>query len=138
MIAFDEKTRKSITLNITDHVSISSLALKNFIVNHLNHNIPIVKGRVHDDIRESYYGGRVDVFKPRGSNLFYYDVNSLYPFAMMNDMPIGNPVFTTEKDLDKLFGFAHAKITAPTDLAIPILPVRIDGVFKNPLGNFDG
>lgn len=41
-------------------------------------------------IRENFYhGGRVEVFKGHGTGLNYYDVNSLYPFAMLQKMPIG-------------------------------------------------
>ena len=35
-------------------------------------------------IRGSYYGGAVDYYKAYGENLHYYDVNSLYPYAMLN------------------------------------------------------
>ena len=33
-------------------------------------------------IRSGYYGGHSDVYKPYGENLYYYDVNSLYPYIM--------------------------------------------------------
>ncbi|XLR65359.1 hypothetical protein S83_016031, partial [Arachis hypogaea] len=43
-------------------------------------------------IRRGYYGGHSDVYKPHGENLFYYDVNSLYPFVMKTlPMPGGEP-----------------------------------------------
>lgn len=35
-------------------------------------------------IRRGYYGGHADTYKPYGDNLYYYDVNSLYPFAIEN------------------------------------------------------
>jgi hypothetical protein len=39
-------------------------------------------------------GGHTDVYKPKGYNLYYYDVNSLYPFVMKNyPMPISNPTW---------------------------------------------
>ncbi len=28
-------------------------------------------------------------------------------------MPIGDPIFSLEKDLDKIFGFVYGEITAP-------------------------
>lgn len=41
-------------------------------------------------VRENFYsGGRVEVFKGFGKSLHYYDVNSLYPFAMLQKMPRG-------------------------------------------------
>lgn len=33
-------------------------------------------------IRRGYYGGHADTYIPRGENLYYYDVNSLYPYIM--------------------------------------------------------
>ena len=45
-------------------------------------------------IRRGYYGGHADTYKPYGDNLYYYDVNSLYPFVMKTfPMPGGKPVW---------------------------------------------
>lgn len=38
-------------------------------------------------IRYGYYVGATDYYKKYGENLYYYDVNSLYPYAMLKDMP---------------------------------------------------
>ena len=45
-----------------------------------------------DDIKQFYYGGRVECFK-KGiilGNIKCYDINSAYPFAMLHDHPSGN------------------------------------------------
>lgn len=34
-------------------------------------------------------------------------MNSQYPRAMLNDMPVGNPTLSLEKDLNKIFGFVY-------------------------------
>jgi hypothetical protein len=60
---------------------------------------------------------------------------------MKNDMPVGCPVFSDIKDLNKIFGFSHAKITAPSEeeLRVTILPVRSeDGDIICPRGSFEG
>ena len=50
-------------------------------------NIPILK-RIDDAfIRDGYLGGATDYYKMKAENIYYYDVNSLYPFAMMKPMP---------------------------------------------------
>ena len=55
-----------------------------------------------------YYGGRVEVYKCYGKNLFYYDVNSLYPFVMLQKMPVGIPIKTKKYVTDKI-GFYKVK-----------------------------
>lgn len=73
---------KDFRLNITKLMTISSLSLNIFTTKFIKDDIYKVGGKVHDDIREAFYGGRVDVFNPEGEGLYQYDVNSLYPFAM--------------------------------------------------------
>ena len=70
----------------------------------------IIKGKIYKNLAKSYYGGIVDTYIPIGINLEYHDVNSLFPFAILNDIPVGNPTYTTESDLFKLFGFVKVEI----------------------------
>lgn len=55
-----------------------------------------------------YYGGRVEVYKTFGKNLYYYDINSLYPFVMLQKMPIGSPK-KTKKFIKNKIGFYKIK-----------------------------
>ncbi|HEX14228.1 MAG TPA: hypothetical protein ENO40_07080 [Desulfurella acetivorans] len=56
-----------------------------------------------DWVRGAYKGGRVEVFKRYGRNLYYYDVNSLYPKVMFNnEFPIGRGYYTNEYVFGKL------------------------------------
>ena len=74
-------------VNITDNITISGLALRIFLNNYYNNNILVVnKSSVYRDIKQGYYGGITKVYKPYGRNLFYYDVNYLYPFVALQDM----------------------------------------------------
>lgn len=77
-------------------------------------------------IRRGYYGGHVDVYKPVGDNLYYYDVNSLYPYIMQTyPMPSGTPEWKSdlkEVELDDLFGFIEAYVVCPTSIEHPFLP----------------
>ncbi|KAM7261854.1 hypothetical protein ACFE04_020931 [Oxalis oulophora] len=49
-----------------------------------------------------------DAYTPYGENLFYYDVNSLYPFVMKSFPLLGGKLVwhsdLVDKDLDSLFG----------------------------------
>ena len=69
--------------------------------------------------------------KKYAKNAKYYDVNSLYPYAMLNDMPgkvIKFHANLSKFNLDKFFGFVLAEVTIPKTL-IPLLP------YKNKNGN---
>lgn len=100
--------------NITKHVTISSIAIFIYCSNFLNPettHLTITSGKLENAIRASNFGGRCEIFKPIGENLNYYDFNSLYPSAMLQPLPIGNPVYTLNKNLDHIFGYVYAKIT---------------------------
>lgn len=79
-------------------------------------------------IRGAYYGGHVDVYKPYGENLNYYDVNSLYPFIMKTcKMPGGKAIWhdnLCNKKLDDMFGFIKALVHIPKHVKRPFLPFR--------------
>lgn len=72
-----------------------------------------------DHFREYYYGGRTEVFKP-GVTKFdcdYVDINSAYPFAMLDYHPFGNKY--TELDKPPRVGMYFATITAISKGALP-------------------
>ena len=114
-------------INITSLTTIASLSLKIIRTNYLKNDKLLGKcrGELEYAIRESYFGGRCEVFKPYGYNLLAYDFNSLYPFAMMMDLPVGQPTFSLVQDLSKIFGFIKVEVTAPDNLYIPVLPCKI-------------
>lgn len=98
--------------------------------------------RKYNFVAEGYYGGKVDVFvtyaKSNDENIFYYDVNSLYPHVMLNVMPEGPGQWVDGKDVDlsSFFGFVEVTVTSPKSLNIPILPFRHDGGLYFPQGTF--
>lgn len=78
-------------------------------------------------MREGYYGGATDYYKKYGKKLYYYDVNSLYPYVMKKDMPVVYKAYSPNLknyNLDQFFGFALARIECPSWVKIPILPHR--------------
>jgi hypothetical protein len=102
--------------------------------------MPIIKGRLENEIRRGYVGGIVDVVENIVTNSYKYDANSHYPAAMKNPMPVGNPVYSNIKDLDKIFGFVNALVVAPTkeELRVPVLPVKDNfGNIICPRGTFE-
>ena len=101
-------------------------------------------GKVEEDIIQSYTGGAVDVYitnnfkdhvfkNTEREKLYYYDVNSLYPY-LMSTMPIGKPIAfdgDIRSVISDAYGFFYCKIATPEYLEHPILQRRIktsDGI----------
>lgn len=95
--------------------------------------------KLYNFIRESYYGGRTEVFRRYGKNLHYYDINSMYPDAMRNNpYPKGRYMKVRQFHKSKL-GIYRVKVKAPPFLEIPFLPYRNENnklIF--PLGSWEG
>jgi hypothetical protein len=127
-------------IDITKLQTNSAISFKIFRTNYLNGSkLPIIKGLAHNDMRNAYYGGVVEVFRNEGHNLKLYDVTSLYPFAMLNDMPTGNMLFSTDPSINNYFGIVFVTVDTtglePKYLNYPLLPHRINGRMYNLLGS---
>ncbi|KAL3537038.1 hypothetical protein ACH5RR_000404 [Cinchona calisaya] len=133
-------------IDIEDVMTVSALSLKIFRKKYFDDNtfhINIPTRNQDTFIRRGYYGGHVDVYKPYGENLYYYDVNSLYPFIMKSyPMPCGVPVWKNNLEgvgLDSLFGFIEAYVVCPTSISHPFLPYKDKfGTLLFPTGKFIG
>lgn len=144
-------------VQITDSLTISKLAINILYSNYLNtrnnsnavnNNLPLInKPTLYNFVKESYFGGISEVYKPYGENLNYYDINSEYPFVSKNSMP-GNKVRYLELlddeiitgkslDLESLFGFFYCKINCSNDY-LGLLPKHINNLLILPNGSFDG
>ena len=142
MDKFNKRIFELFNVDASKITSYSGLAKAIYLVKYYTdkHRIPIITGFVDKFIRKGYIGGVVDVIKHVIFNAYKYDVNSHYPARMLEDMPVGTPRLTDCKDLDKLFGFVAAKVTAPSakELAVPILPILDDaGRVRCPRGSFE-
>ena len=129
------------TTKVRSYSALSKLVYTTKYYKETGVKIPVISGYIEKIIRKGYYGGLVDVVEHLVQKAYKYDANSHYPAAMINDMPIGNPVISDEKDINKLFGFSYAKVTAPSVdiLAQPTLPFRDSrGVTTCPRGRFEG
>jgi hypothetical protein len=93
--------------------------------------------------RDAYLGGIVDVYRPHLTNGgYYYDVNSFYPTAMLNPMPVGppTPICLTPDQFQgcDFFGYVRATVFAPETQYIGLLPIRLNGRLVCPIGSFSG
>lgn len=94
-----------------------------------------------DFMHMGYYGGRTEIFhnRPVEGNIYYHDINSLYPFALHCGIYPNLDNFSDSKTMELDFeGMCSVEITAPKDLEIPYLPAKIDGKLVFPLGNWQG
>ena len=75
--------------------------------------IPILKGINDLFIRQSYYGGHTDIYEGYLKKGHYYDINSLYPDAMLKPMPhlmIKHYKNMDNINLDDFFGFCLVEV----------------------------
>lgn len=132
---------------ITNSLTITRLALNIFYKDFYSPKkkpIPYInKNYIFNFIKEGYYGGITEVYIPYGENLIYIDINSLYPYAALNDMPGINCEYIETLDLnnplnlDELFGFFQAKIETNNQY-IGLLPIRFNNKLILPEGKIEG
>lgn len=119
--------------------SLGGLCMKTFVsMNLKNCQLSDVK------VRDCLYGGRVELFSQGGKgNIFYTDVNSIYPWSMTLEFPDNK--LKKVKDLNKRFGYALVKVEVPEMAVAPLpwrLPYKTDEYGKGsvfyPVGTFTG
>jgi len=131
-------------LNITKFKTLPGLALAAYTTSYFPNNLisdfKLIKGELEREIRTAYFGGNVDVFINKISNGYLYDMNSQYPAAMLKDMPVGDPILSLEKDINKIFGFVFGEITCPDENSLQVPFIQYRDPFKRtvscPRGKF--
>jgi len=145
MFIFSQHIFEDHGIQVSKNLTITALALDIFLTNHLSSKtkLPLINNKsLHDELRKGYYGGLSEVYKPYGENLYYYDVNSLYPYVALESMPGNDATFIedyTGEGLvkDNLFGFFYCKIKTTYDY-LGLLPYRYNGMLVQPNGEFEG
>jgi len=146
LVVFNELFFNKFQVNIHNALTGPSLSMRTFKTHYMKPNtIYQLLGNIEADIRQSYSGGAVDVYKPHNIKpgrpiiskdisgkykvLYCYDVNSLYPHIMANTlMPVGKPnVFegNIRNIITDAYGFFYCEIFCPNNLDQPILQRRI-------------
>ena len=113
LVKMNQRLFLDFNIDMTKSLTISKLAYEIFSKDYYIENdnpIPLInKKNIYNDIKLAYYGGMTEVYKAYGKNLYYYDVNSLYPYVGLNDMPglecYKQEYLNTNKGIDELFGF---------------------------------
>ena len=132
-------------IKMSNCLTVSKMSYVIFTKDYLSADKPIPlinKKAIYRDIKLGYYGGITEVYKPYGENLYYYDVNSLYPYVSLNDM-VGlechkQEYINKKANLNELFGFFYCDIEAPLNKYLGILPVRTNAGIIFPVGRWSG
>jgi len=85
--------------------------------------------------RQTYVGGRVEIFKRKSIRCYCYDVNSMYPYVMQFPIPT-EFVGESSQLTDKYYGFMDCEIYMP-EIYTPVLPVRLEKLYF-PFGTLRG
>ena len=127
LVRYDRVIHSDFGLDFSKYLTLPSLTMSVYRSLYLDEGvrIPILRGNIDKFVRESYRGGSAEVYIPHIKEGFYYDMNSQYPTAMKNDMPVGQPKFEIRPRLKDFFGFIKANITAPDNLRVPLLLTKI-------------
>ena len=126
-------------VDLSKTVSMSSLSMVIFRSKFLTIDIPVLTNKLDEFVRDSYYGGATAYYIKHAVFVYYYDVNSLYPFAMMKDLPL-KPLRWVDNSvkLEDFFGFALVKVYCPVTIKKPILPFRYKNKTIFPTGSWVG
>nr|QXT43893.1 putative family B DNA polymerase [Craspedacusta sowerbii] len=62
-----------------------------------------------ETIRKSFRGGLNFIKQSHVKRIMGFDVNSLYPFCMLNRLPVGEPKLKKKVTLEDFFGFVYVK-----------------------------
>jgi hypothetical protein len=174
LIKFSQLIWDKYHINITKFPTLTSLTFSIFRTHFLGNNkIPRLSGQFYNDIKQAYTGGATDMFIPTNipvtsiiekvkniilkpgeiidfiKNIYYYDVNSLYPYIMsLFELPCGKIVYFEGNIYNEnliinniipqnVLGFYYCKVIAPTNLLHPIIQLRINNTTLAPLGSFE-
>lgn len=140
------KTKKTWTI-AGQAVNVFRLFLKTPLYSIPDHD-KYADGNVDAFVREAYFGGRTEVFKPIFDAevlnldwLYYYDVNSLYP-TMMSKFKYPNKfkarVYGPSQYNPKDLGVWKCRVRVPKDMYMPPLPVKHNMKLIFPTGDFTG
>jgi hypothetical protein len=128
-------------IDVCDIVSTASLSFKIFRKHFLTKEIPLLTNAEDQFVRAAYLGGATDYYKAIGKKLYWYDINSLYPYAMLEPVPY--KIIDKHNDLSNVKvsdfkGFVKARVTCPDNIVNPIVACKHEGRTIYPRGSWIG
>lgn len=122
-IFYSSLSSKNLKL-LTYSYSISSYAVK-YCTHKYNTFQKKLPQNIEHLLRESYFGGRCEVFgnSLKGEYIYHFDFSGMYSQCMKEQLPTYNFKYV---EVDTVSSPGFYKITFTSNLDIPILPVRVD------------
>ena len=120
--------------------TLASHALRVFRRYHLTYDIFGASEQTEEFVRSGYFGGRCEIFRWNAADLNKYDFNSMYPAAMLQNVPVyylGESRQLPDHD-DQRMGFFLADVHYPEDSYLPVLPVLAQQKLFFPTGYYRG
>ena len=150
---FGSRIFKEFKVNIYLTPTLPSLAFRIYRTQFMkNNSIPILTNKFYNDLVNAFFGGHCDVYIPSSNNknIYCYDVNGLYPYAMKTSL-FPTKILTyfigdITKDnyyhnlllQNKALGIFKVKVQAPLSLKHPILPKKIGDTTVYGVGTWTG
>jgi len=121
------------------NATLPSSSLDLFRRNYLSFAVKQPKEEILKKLFLGYYGGRVEVFNtsPHTGDIYYIDVNSMYPYVMTFPYPNPNNFKVKIKPDLSLMGVCACEIEIPKELYFGPLPYRTDRLIF-PVGKLKG
>lgn len=150
---FSSQFLSKFKVDINTTPTLPSAAMKTYRTSFYPKNIRIAKisGRMFDNINNAFYGGHVDMYiptNPVNTQVFGYDVNSLYPYVMKTSKYpykyiaqfYGNNFQMSRyyNLLKNCVGYYKVKITAPDNILHPIIPKKVNNTTVYGVGTWVG
>jgi hypothetical protein len=148
-VAYIKLIKEFIKLGANARPTIASTAMSLFRNKYLDRTYKQPYAHILLDFFKGYYGGRTEAFS-RGlidsatqGQYYYYDCNSMYSTAMLEEYPDPDTLRQYEPDGSDYYinmpGISHVDITTNgVPMEYPLLPYRYNGKLTFPTGSWSG
>jgi hypothetical protein len=91
--------------NLLNCISLAQFTILNYRLNFQNKKVFYLSNGLRRMFQPFFGGNKIHITQNVGKNLYFYDINSLYPYLMLRGLPNDYSPITTKEDLNFFFGF---------------------------------
>lgn len=92
-------------VNIIQCISVAHFSYKNYRANFMHKVVYFLARSLRYVLQPHYTGAKIQIGQNIGENLYFYDVNSMYPYFMLNPLPNQYRGSAKKCNLNTFFGF---------------------------------